>query len=155
MLDVANLADEFPNGLTLGHILFEFPDQDCRGVVFKFIEAFVQSWYHQVRILAKDVVRQLCQMFLGMVKVEDLDGAGEQFRDQFPDARGAIADHHPAWCQTELASLFLAVDAPAEWRRPLIPIGSGCSLNGGAVGDRAGIAARSTVVIESVHGPGD
>ena len=56
-------------------------------------------------------------MLLGVVDVDDFDGAGELFGRQVPDPRGAVAKDNPAGRGVEAAPLRLAMGALCEGGR--------------------------------------
>ena len=53
-------------------------------------------------------------MLLGVVEVDDFDGAGELLGGQIPDPGGAVAEDDPAGRGVDAVPLRLAMDALCE-----------------------------------------
>ena len=65
----------------------------------------------QARSGAVDGVGRVAQMLLGVVDVDDFDGAGEPLGDRFPDPGDAAAEDDRTLRGVETAPLRLAMDA--------------------------------------------
>ena len=90
----------------------------------------------QVRAGAVDGLGHVAQMLLGVVDVDDFDGAGELFGRQVPDPGGAVAKDNPAGRGVETAPLRLAMDALRKGGRLRVGVAAARALDRGVVADR-------------------
>ena len=95
----------------------------------------------EVRSGAVDGLGRVAQMLLGVVDVDDFDGAGKLLGGQVPDPGGAVAEDDPAERGVETAPLRLAMDASCEDGRLRVGVAARRALDRGVVADRPGVAA--------------
>jgi len=107
----------------------------------------------QVRPGAVDGLGHVAQMLLGVVDVDDFDGAGKLLGGQAPDPGGAVAEDDPAGRSVEAAPLRLALDALCEGGRLGVGVAAGRALDRGVVADRPGVAARAALGVASFGRP--
>ena len=74
-------------------------------------------WSAQVRSGAIEGLGHVAQMLVGVVDVDDFDGAGKLLGGQLPDPGGAVADDDPAGRGVEAAPLRLAIGTLGEGGR--------------------------------------
>ena len=92
----------------------------------------------QVRAGAVDGLGDIAQMPLGMVDVDDFDGAGELFGGQIPDPLGPVADDDASRRGVEAAAPRFAIRPLRERGRQRVGGAAGRALDRGAVADRPG-----------------
>ena len=83
-----------------------------------------------------DGLGHVAQILLGVVDIDDFDGAGKVLGRQMPDPGGAVAKDDTAGCGVEAAPLRLAIDALREggWQR--VGVAAGRALDRGVVAGR-------------------
>ena len=94
----------------------------------------------QVRAGAVDGLGDITQMPLGVVDVDDFDGAGELFGGQIPDPLGPVADDDASRRGVEAAPPRFAIRPLRERGRQRVGGAAGRALDRGAVADRPGVA---------------
>ena len=102
---------------------------------------------------AVDGLGHVAQMLLGVVDIDDFDGAGKLLSRQTPDPGGAVAKDDTADRGVEAAPLRLAIDALREggWQR--VGVAAGRALDRGVVADRPGVAYGLAVLVAGLSRP--
>ena len=96
----------------------------------------------QVRPGAVEGLGHVAQMLLGMVDVDDLDGAGKLLGGDVPNPWSAVADDDLTVRGVEAAPLPLAIDTLCEGGRLRVGVAASRALDRGVVADRPGVADR-------------
>ena len=81
-------------------------------------------------------------MLLGMVDVDDFDGAGKLLGGGVPNPWSAVGDDDLTVRGVEAAPLRLAIDTLCEGGRLRVGVAAGRALDRGVVADRPGVADR-------------
>ena len=107
----------------------------------------------QVRAGAVDGLGDITQMPLGVVDVDDFDGAGELFGGQIPDPLGPVADDDASRRGVEAAPPRFAIRPLRERGRQRVGGAAGRALDRSAVADRPGVAFGEAVGVACFRRP--
>ena len=93
----------------------------------------------QVGSGAVDGLGDVAQVLLGVVDINDLDGAGKVLGGQVPDPRGAVADDDALGRRVETAPYCLAIGPLCEGGRLRVGVAAGRAFDRGVVADRPAV----------------